>query len=213
LKSIASKLHGHLVKQGEIPQSPGYQSIISMIALDITKKGERRRQRNIEIKKLQTILNNLEDKKTYLIGQGQSYRTYLEGCMKYMAEKKGKKKFVFPFTKQYFHMRSLQRNDLVPKHGSFKYTAKTLHDRGIIMDLTDVPKKLYANITIILSMDAADIITVEGYFPLMPIPELRVDLTYGELLQKQYEGQSTMKVLDGVATVNVNLLIYLINKK
>ncbi|KAL7327445.1 iqgap-related protein [Mucor circinelloides] len=214
LKSFASSLHNHLMKHGIIPESPGYQSIINMIAVDITKKGERRKLRNTEIKKLQNILQHLDEKKQFLISQGTSYKEYLDGCMKNMAERRGKKqKFVFPFTRQYFHMKNLQRRNLVPKFGSYKYSAKTLYDRGIILDLAGVSKKLYARITIILSMDRAGIITFEGYFPLLNTQDLHVDVQYEDLLQTQYEGVQTMKVLDGMATVNVNLLIYLINKK
>jgi hypothetical protein len=215
LKSFASKLHAYLMQNGIIPQSPGYQSIINMIAVDITKKGERRKLRNAEIKKLQNILAHLDEKRTWLVGQGQSYKAYLDGCMKNMAEKRrGKsKKIVFPFTKQYFHIKHLKSRGLVPQFGSFKYSAKTLYDRGIILDLAGVSKKLYARITIILSMDRAGIITFEGYFPLLNTQDLHVDVQYEELLQTQYEGVQTMKVLDGMATVNVNLLIYLINKK
>ncbi|GAA5802110.1 hypothetical protein HPULCUR_007571 [Helicostylum pulchrum] len=214
LKSFASKLHAYLLQHHVIPESPGYQSIINMIAVDITKKGERRKLRNAEIKKLQNILLHLDEKRQFLVGQGTSYKEYLDGCMNNMAERRGKKqKFVFPFTKQYFHMKNLKSHGLVPQFGSFKYSAKTLYDRGIILDLSGVSKKLYTRITLILSMDRAGIITFEGYFPLMNTQDLRVDVHYEELLQTQYEGVQTMKVLDGMATVNVNLLIYLINKK
>lgn len=214
LKSFASKLHAYLLQHHVIPESPGYQSIINMIAVDITKKGERRKLRNAEIKKLQNILLHLDEKRQFLVGQGTSYKEYLDGCMNNMAERRGKKqKFVFPFTKQYFHMKNLKSHGLVPQFGSFKYSAKTLFDRGIILDLSGVSKKLYTRITLILSMDRAGIITFEGYFPLMNTQDLRVDVHYEELLQTQYEGVQTMKVLDGMATVNVNLLIYLINKK
>ncbi|RCI02487.1 hypothetical protein CU098_008645 [Rhizopus stolonifer] len=214
LKSFAFSLHNHLMKHGIIPESPGYQSIINMIAVDITKKGERRKQRNTEIKKLQNILLHLDEKRQFLIGQGESYKEYLDGCMKNMAERRGKKqKFVFPFTRQYFHMKNLQRRGLVPQFGSFKYSAKTLYDRGIILDIAGVSKKLYSRITLILSMDRAGIVTFEGYFPLLNTQDLHVDVHYEDLLQTQYEGVQTMKVLDGIATVNVNLLIYLINKK
>jgi Ras GTPase-activating-like protein IQGAP2/3 len=202
------------MQHGVIPESPGYQSIINMIAVDITKKGERRKLRNAEIKKLQTILYHLEEKRNFLTSQGDSYKEYLDSCMKNMAEKRGKKqKFVFPFTRQYFHIKNLQKRGLVPKFGSFKYSAKTLYDRGIILDLAGVSNKMYSRITIILSMDRAGIVTFEGYFPLLNTQDLHVDVHYEDLLQTQYEGVQTMKVLDGMATVNVNLLIYLINKK
>ncbi|KAI9252676.1 hypothetical protein BY458DRAFT_522733 [Sporodiniella umbellata] len=214
LKSFATRLHAYLMQHGVVSESSGYQSIINMIATDITKKGERRKLRNAEIKKLKTILYHLEEKKNFLVGQGDSYKEYLDSCMKNMAEKRGKKqKFVLPFTRQYFHIKNLQKRGLVPKFGSFKYSAKTLYDRGIIVNLAGVSSKMYSRITIILSMDRPGIITFEGYFPLLNTQDLHVDVHYEDLLQTQFEGVHTMKVLDGMATVNVNLLIYLINKK
>ncbi|KAI8983755.1 hypothetical protein BDB01DRAFT_850417 [Pilobolus umbonatus] len=214
LKSFATKLHGFLMENGVIPRSPGYQSIINMIALDITKKGERRKSRNAEIERLKTIFMHLEEKAEYLKSQGASYKQYLDSSMNHMAEKKGKRqKFVLPFTTQYYHMKHLQKKGCVPKFGSFIYSAKALYDRQIIVDLADVPKKLYSRITIILSMGRANIITFEACFPLLSGQNLHVDVLYEDLLQTQYEGIQTMKVFDGMAKVNVNLLIYLINKK
>jgi Ras GTPase-activating-like protein IQGAP2/3 len=201
------------MKHGIIPESPGYQSIINMIAVDITKKGERRKLRNAEIQKLQGILANLQEKHEFLLGQYTAFKKYWDSSIENMAKKRGeKKRFVLPFTRQYFHMKNLQKRGLVPKYSSFKYSAKDLYERGIIVDLVGVDKKLYSKIMITLSMDCPGVIAFEANFP-MTNTHLHVDVQYEDLLNAQYEGVSKKEVLEGMAVVNVNLLLYLINKK
>jgi Ras GTPase-activating-like protein IQGAP2/3 len=185
-----------------------------MIARDITGKNSRRLQRDKELERLKQTLSHLKEKRQYLLDQGNQYEGYLNSCMTAMATKKGKKsKFIFPFTRQYFHIRGLQKLGLVPKFGSYKYTAKQLYERGILLELMGISKKHYDSIPIILSMDQAGIITIEGSYSGWPMSSVQVDMRYEELLQTQFEGVQTMTVLDGMAKVNVNLIIYLINKK
>lgn len=204
----------HLERCKVIANNNAYQDVINMIARDITGKNTRRLQRDRELARMKLTLNHLKEKKDYLLEQGNSYEGYLNSCMTAMATKRGKKqKFIFPFTRQYFHMRGLQKLGLVPKFGSYKYTAKQLFERNVILELMGIPKRHYDRIPIILSMDQAGIITIEGSYSGWPMSSVQVDLRYEELLQTQFEGVQTVTVLDGMAKVNVNLLIYLINKK
>ncbi|CEP08000.1 hypothetical protein [Parasitella parasitica] len=214
LKSIANRLVVHLERCKVIANNNAYQDVITMIAQDITGKNTRRMQRDREMARMKLTLSHLQEKRDYLLDQGNSYEGYLNSCMTAMATKKGKKqKFIFPFTRQYFHMRGLQKLGLVPKFGSYKYTAKQLHERKVLLELMDIPKRHYDRIPIILSMDQAGIITIEGSYSGWPMSSVQVDMRYEELLQTQFEGVQTVTVLDGMAKVNVNLLIYLINKK
>ncbi|KAL9554811.1 hypothetical protein PS6_003200 [Mucor atramentarius] len=214
LKSIANRLVVHLERCKVIANNNAYQDVINMIARDITGKNTRRMQRDRELARMKLTLSHLQEKRDYLLEQGNSYEGYLNSCMTAMATKKGKKqKFIFPFTRQYFHMRGLQKLGLVPKFGSYKYTAKQLYERKVLLELMDIPKRHYDRIPIILSMDQAGIITIEGSYSGWPMSSVQVDMRYEELLQTQFEGVQTVTVLDGMAKVNVNLLIYLINKK
>ncbi|KAI8639558.1 hypothetical protein BD408DRAFT_371421 [Parasitella parasitica] len=214
LKSIANRLVVHLERCKVIANNNAYQDVINMIARDITGKNTRRTQRDRELARMKLTLSHLREKRDYLLDQGNSYEGYLNSCMTAMATKKGKKqKFIFPFTRQYFHIRGLQKLGLVPKFGSYKYTAKQLHERNVLLELMDIPKRHYDRIPIILSMDQAGIITIEGSYSGWPMSSVQVDMRYEELLQTQFEGVKTAIVLDGMAKVNVNLLIYLINKK
>ncbi|KAL0089256.1 hypothetical protein F4703DRAFT_1903770 [Phycomyces blakesleeanus] len=214
LKTIAHRLVMHLEKCRVISDTNDFQDMINMIAQAITGKNSQRKQRDREIGKLTNSLEHLQVKKQYIADQRKQYDDYLQVCMNSMASKRGKRhKFMLPFTRQYFHIKRLEKQGLVPRYGSYKYTARQLHDRGIIVELSGIDKKHYDRIPIILSMDQAGIITIGGSYSGWGISSVQVDMRYESLLQTQFEGVQTMKVLDGFAKVNVNLLIYLINKK
>ncbi|KAI9469833.1 MAG: Rho GTPase activation protein [Benjaminiella poitrasii] len=212
LKEIARRLVENLKRHHVIGE---YQDIITMIARDITDKHFRRLQRNQELMRLTTTLGHLEEKHAYLLDQYNSYETYLNGCMTALAARRGhrKPKLLMPFTRQYFHKRRLQKRGIMPKFGSYNYTAKQLYDRNVLLEVDDVPKRSYDRISIVLSMNEVGIIMIEGNYADWPLSTVQMDMRYEDLLQTQYEGYQTMTVLDGLAKVNVNLLIYLINKK
>ncbi|KAI8391606.1 RasGAP C-terminus-domain-containing protein [Radiomyces spectabilis] len=214
LKSIAQKLVIHLERLDVIPQSRHHQEMINMIAQDITGKNRRRVQRDREISRIRLTLHHLEKKHQYLLVQGNQYEDYLMSCMTAMATKRGQKqRMVLPFSRQYFHLRGLQKQGMVPKFGSYKYTAKELYDRGVLVELSGIDRKHYDRISMVFSMDQAGIITIEGTYSGWSLSSLQVDVRYEELLQTQFEGIQYIQVLDDMAKANVNLLIYLINKK
>ncbi|KAL0091623.1 Rho GTPase activation protein [Phycomyces blakesleeanus] len=214
LKNIAKGFIDLLEKSGAFETNDTCQELINMIANDITNKNSRRAKRDEQIQTMRRTLDCLVKKQQYLRDQGAQYEGYLNGCLTAMAVKRGKKsRFVFPFTRQYFHIRGLQRQGLVPKYGSYKYTAKQLYDRGIIVSLGDIPEKHFERVPIILSMDRAGIVVIEGSYSAWGIHSVQVDMRYEDLLQAQYDGVQTTSVLDGAGLVNVNLLIHLINKK
>ncbi|KAM3578882.1 iqgap-related protein [Umbelopsis sp. WA50703] len=214
LKTITVKLVLNLERCGVISAGNNYQDLIKMIAKDITNKNTRRKIRQGEIQRLQQTLANLQEKTVYLKEQQKHYEGYLDSCMANMVSKRGKKnKFVLPFTRQYFHLRDLQRSGKVPKFGSYKYTAKQLYDRRILLELTNISPKQYDRIPLVISMDQVGIITIEGSYAGWGIASMSVELRFEELLQTQFNGIQTMTLMDGMAKVNVNLLIWLINRK
>ncbi|KAL1936301.1 hypothetical protein VTP01DRAFT_435 [Rhizomucor pusillus] len=214
LKKITNRVLSYLTGVHLIPADDNYQHIINMIARDITGKNTRRSMRDAEISRVRLTLVYLKQKQQYLTEQREQYEGYLTQCMTKMANKRGQRpRYGLPFTRQYFHVKRLKKQGLEPKFGSFKYTAKQLHERGILLDIENISPKLFDKISIILSMDQVGIVTIEGSYSKWSIQSVQVDMRYEELLQTQFEGVQTMKVLDGMVKVNVNLLIYLINKK
>ncbi|KAI8068711.1 hypothetical protein BC940DRAFT_346392 [Gongronella butleri] len=215
LKTITYRLVTHLAKFDEqITPDDRYQGVLNMIVEDITGKNTRRQQREKEITKLEGTLGNLQAKHAYLSEQRKTYEHYLRQSMDTMAKKRGRKqRFVWPFSRQYLHMRHLEKQGKVPTFGSFKYSAKQLFDRGVILSLEGVQRRHYDRITITLSMDQSGIINFQGSYDNWSTTALYMDVQYEQLLQTQFEGIQTMTLLDGMMKVNVNLLIFMINKK
>ncbi|KAI8581736.1 hypothetical protein K450DRAFT_230913 [Umbelopsis ramanniana AG] len=214
LKTITVKLVLNLERCGVISSGNNYQDLIKMIAKDITNKNTRRKIRQGEIQRLQQTLTHLQEKTAYLEEQKGNFEKYIDNCMQNQMNKRGKKnKFVMPFTRQYFHIRQLQKDGRVPKFGSYKYTAKQLYDRRILLELTDISPKQYDRIPLVISMNEVGIIEIKGSYAGWGIASMAVELRFEELLQTQFNGIQTMTVLDGMAKINVNLLIWLINRK
>ncbi|KAI9264308.1 hypothetical protein BDA99DRAFT_508960 [Phascolomyces articulosus] len=214
LKVVTSRLLLYLSQSGVLSADGGYQQIINMIARDITGKNQRRMQRDGELNRVRQTLVHVKSKQNYLIEQRNKYEDYLNICMQNLAMKRGERpRYGLPFTRQYFHVRRLRKAGCEPKFGSYKYSGKQLYERGILMDVNKLEPKDYDKISIILSMDQVNIISIEGTYARWGIPSLQVDMPYENLLKTQFEGAQTMDVLDGMVKVNVNLLIYLINKK
>lgn len=231
LKQLTHRLLLHLERCNVISADDGYQSMINMIAHDISEKNHMRRQREHELERMKTILVHLNQKRDYLLDQSNRYEDYFNGCMESMANKKNKKGSSYKpslsslsllFSSQYFHIRSLQKSGIpVPQFGSYKYTAKQLYDRGILVnvDFIGITKKNYDRIAMVFSMDQPGIIHIVAgldgskYLPAPSSMVVAVDLKYEELLQIQYEGSQIISLLDDSVKVNLNLLIYFINKK
>ncbi|KAG0237507.1 hypothetical protein BGW42_000717 [Actinomortierella wolfii] len=205
-----------LESTGKVTRKNGYQDMINAIAIDIRTKHRRRIQRQQELATTRQTLVHLEEKKEYLENQIKSYHDYIESCMNNITNKKGKKqRFLMPFTKQYFHIRNLQRHGKVPQFGSFKYTAQRLFEKGVLLDIDGVSPKQYNQITLTISCDEPGIFVVlaEASMLLVRLPVSSIELRLEDLLQCQFNNIQIMTLFDGIAKVNVNLMLFLINKK
>jgi len=135
--------------------------------------------------------------------------------MNTMQRGKGKKRFVMPFTKQYFHMRDLQKSGMTPQFGSFKYGAQDLYDKGILLSIDQFSPRQFDKIDIIISSNQVGVFTVEVFNNALGITNRLAsqDLRMEDLLQAQFENRASLSLFNGLAKVNVNLLLYQINKK
>ncbi|KAG9596827.1 putative ras GTPase activating protein, partial [Aureobasidium melanogenum] len=115
-----------LEQQGKVNRHNQYQDLLNAIAIDIRTKHRRRVQRTRELDGVRATLTQLDSKASYLDEQLQSYNDYIEQAMITLQNKKGKKRFLLPFTKQYNHERELARSGRTPKFGSYKYSARSL---------------------------------------------------------------------------------------
>lgn len=128
-------------------------------------------------------LAHLNEKAQYLESQLQSYNDYIEQAMVTLQTKKGKKKAILPFTRQYFHMRELQRSGRVPKFGSYKYTARGLADKGVLVKLDGFPEKRWDRVNFTISSDEVGVFFVEASNGSMMIPGASAQVLLDDLLQ------------------------------
>lgn len=120
-----------------------------------------------------------------------------------------------PFMKQYFHLRELQKTGVSPKFDSYRYSAQGLYDKGILLSIDQFSPRQFDRIDFVISSNQVGVFTLEvhnlnmGTSSLMASADLRMD----DLLHAQFEDKVTLALFDGMAKMNLNLLLYQINKK
>ncbi|KAK9248883.1 hypothetical protein V1506DRAFT_528056 [Lipomyces tetrasporus] len=213
LKVIALEKVIELENLGKITRKNHFQDLLNSIATDIRTKRNRRIRRQKELESVTQTVGHLADKEQYLRTQLRSYNDYIEQAMSTLQAKKGKRKAILPFTKQYFHMRELQKTGRVPKFGSFKYSASKLFEKGVLTEVVGFIDKQYDKIDFTISSDQVGVFFVEASQGSIALPAGSVELTLDELLDKQYNNQQYLKLFDDMAIFNTNILLHLIFKK
>ncbi|KAI9093128.1 hypothetical protein DFS34DRAFT_631683 [Phlyctochytrium arcticum] len=211
LKRRALEIMARLEAEGEVSKSNQYQDMLNSIAKDMLTKSRRRSRRRKELESLRNTLKNLEEKAVYLDDQKKSYHDYISTCMAQLRTKQHKGKRPLPFTRQYAHQRALQKSGKVPKFGSYKYTAAELYKKGVLLSIDDVSSSRYGQVTLTISSDEAGVFLVEAAFFGVTMKE-KCELQLEDLLAAQYNNETVMTLMEG-AKVNLNLLIFLLNKK
>ncbi|KUI70913.1 Ras GTPase-activating-like protein rng2 [Cytospora mali] len=202
-----------LEKMGRITKHNFYQDVLNAIALDIRTKSRRRVQRQRELEGVRLTLGNLHEKAKYLEQQRKSYDDYIEQAMSTLQKNKGKKKFLLPFTRQYNHQRELERSGRVPKFGSYKYSARQLMDKGVLVRWTGTADRDWDKINLTISCDQVGVFAIEGSRGHIQIPGANALVPIEDLLQAQFESQQFITLFEGNLRLNVNLLLHLLYKK
>jgi Ras GTPase-activating-like protein IQGAP2/3 len=109
----------------------------------------------------------------------------------------------------------LQKSGKTPQFGSFKYSAKTLYEKGILLSIDSFSPRQFDKIDIIISSNKAGIFTMEVYNNTLGITNrlASADLRMEDLLQAQFENQASLALFSGMVMVNLQLFLYQINKK
>ncbi|KAI9846817.1 MAG: hypothetical protein M1838_001140 [Thelocarpon superellum] len=198
---------------GRLSRHNHYQDLLNAIAIDIRTKHRRRIQRQRELEGVRMTLANLDEKTVWLEQQLQSYNDYIEQAMVTLQNKKGKKRFLLPFTKQYNHERELQRSGRVPKFGSFKYSARTLADKGVLVSYEGYGERSWDKINLTISSDKVGIFFLEGSMGSIQIPGASAQVPLDDLLQAQFNNHTVMALFEGQMKLNVNLFLHLLFRK
>ncbi|KAM3500225.1 hypothetical protein MY10362_006587 [Beauveria mimosiformis] len=211
LKRTALENVMRLEQMGRISKHNNYQDILNAIASDIRSKSRRRVQRQRELEGVNLTLGNLHEKANYLEQQRKSYDDYIEQAMMTLQNKKGKKRFLMPFTKQYNHQRELERSGKVPKFGSYMYSARALSDKGVLVAWKGMSD--YDKINVTISCDQVGVFVIEGTRGHIQMPGASAVVNIEDLLQAQFEAHQFMHLFEGNLKLNVNLLLHLVYKK
>ncbi|KFQ91122.1 Ras GTPase-activating-like IQGAP3, partial [Nipponia nippon] len=177
---------------GLVDSAHQYQELIKELAKDIRNQRRYRQHRKGELLKLRQTLQGLNAKTLFYEEQIDYYNQYIKTCLDNLAASNkvtGKNK----------------------KLQSLHYTAARLFEKGVLLEIEDLPLSQFRNVIFdIIPCEESGRFQVKAKF--MGVDMERFQLHYQDLLQLQYEGVAVMKMFDK-AKVNVNLLIFLLNKK
>ncbi|KAF4622679.1 hypothetical protein G7Y89_g14348 [Cudoniella acicularis] len=196
LKRTALENIMRLEQSGRISRHNFYQDILNAIALDIRTKSRRRVQRQRELEGVRMTLANLSEKAEWLESQRKSYDNYIEQSMVTL-QKKGKKRFLMPFTKQYNHERELERSGRKPKFGSFKYSARTLSEKGVLVSWKGYNDREWEKINLTISCDEVGVFFIEGSKGSIQIPGASAQVPMDSLLAAQFANHQYMDLFEG----------------
>jgi Ras GTPase-activating-like protein IQGAP2/3 len=207
--------------QYRVSRQHNYQEVLNALAADIRSKHRRRLERQRESDATRQTLAGLDKKATYLEEQLTSYNDYIEQCLKTLANKKtGHKAFRLPFTKQWNHERELEKAGRQPKFGSYKYSARQLADKGVLLQWHAYPMDNWSNLNVVVSSDEVGVFHFEASSGSMMLPGASANILLDDLLQAQYDNRNTIGIFeDGAggseagAKLAVNLLLHLVFKK
>ena len=120
-----------------------------------------------------------------------------------------------PFTKQYFHLRDLQKSGKTPQFGSFKYSAQDLYERGILLSIDQYSPRQFDKIDLVISSNQLGVFAIEMFNNTLGITNrmATADVRLEDLLQAQYQDRASLSLFNGLVKFNLNLFLYQINKK
>ncbi|NXN71472.1 IQGA1 protein, partial [Himantopus himantopus] len=188
-----------LAELGTVNAKNKYQELINDIAKDIRNQRRYRQRRKAELVKLQQTYSALNSKATFYGEQVDYYKSYIKTCLDNLASK-GK------VSKKPREMKGKNSKKI-----SLKYTAARLHEKGVLLEIEDLQANQFKNVIFEIS-PTEEVGDFEVKAKFMGVQMETFMLHYQDLLQLQYEGVAVMKLFDR-AKVNVNLLIFLLNKK
>uniref|UniRef100_A0A8D2ALQ1 IQ motif containing GTPase activating protein 3 n=1 Tax=Sciurus vulgaris TaxID=55149 RepID=A0A8D2ALQ1_SCIVU len=170
---------------GLVSASNGYQGLVDELAKDIRNQRRHRQRRKAELVKLQATFQALSTKTTFYEEQGDYYNQYIRAHAPFL------------------HLEGATDG----KIGLWMSHTATQDEVPV---LNPVPNSFRNVIFDITPGDEAGMFEVNAKF--LGVDMERFQLHYQDLLQLQYEGVAVMKLFNK-AKVNVNLLIFLLNKK
>ncbi|XP_063433642.1 ras GTPase-activating-like protein IQGAP1 [Mytilus trossulus] len=186
-----------------VTRKNNYQDIINMIAQDIRNQRRYRNQRKQELMKIKQTLKGLQEKRKFYESQIDYYNRYVKTCIDNLQKKSNYRKSRGLF----------KRGDADDKehHEKLKYSGAKLYEKGIVLEIEGLPTNQFKNVQFeITGTKDPGVFDVNAKF--MGVEMDKVELIFQDLLQLQYEGVAVIEMFNR-AKINVNLLIFLVNRK
>nr|XP_014341937.1 PREDICTED: ras GTPase-activating-like protein IQGAP2 [Latimeria chalumnae] len=193
-----------LEQAGLVSSANKYQEIINEIAKDIRNHRRYRQRRKAELVKLQQTLSALNSKTSFFEEQIDYYNTYIKTCLDNLTRKNSRRSIKVDGKGE-------EKGSKKSKQSSLKYTAARLHEKGVVLEIEGLQTNQFKNVMFDIA-PSEEVGDFEIKAKFMGVEMEKVQLHFQDLLQLQYEGVAVMKIFDK-AKVNVNLLIFLLNKK
>ncbi|CAB3386555.1 Hypothetical predicted protein [Cloeon dipterum] len=191
-----------LEQQGLVSSENHFQDMLTAVAKDICNRGQYCQARRKELSLLKTAIQSLEEKTIWYQKQVEFYIKYIETCLASMDS--GKRRV---------HQLRLsgQHPGKAKTQKVLKYSAAQLHAKGVLQQMQGLTQSQFKSVQFEISAtESVGVFHVKGCFMGSPMDSVEIDIQ--DLLQLQYEGRAIMDMF-GKAKVNVNLLLYLLNKK
>lgn len=108
------------------------------------------------------------------------------------------------------HERKLERSGKSYRFGSYKYSAETLYNRGILLSVEQYSPRQFDKVSLTFSSDRVGVFEVTADFSGKQVA--RIDLKLSDLLESQFAGKRTVDI-GQVAKLNLDLVVELVNRK
>ncbi|KAJ8380391.1 hypothetical protein SKAU_G00011690 [Synaphobranchus kaupii] len=194
-----------LEQAGRVSSQNKYQDVINDISKDIRYQRRYRQRRKAELVKLQQTLRALNSKTAFYQDQINYYDTYIKTCLDNLNRKNARRSIKLDSKGEEKGSKKSKQQQ------SLKYNAARLHEKGVILEIEGLQTNQFKNVMFEIS-PSEEVGDFEVKAKFMGVEMEKVPLHFQDLLQLQYEGVAVMKMFDK-AKVNVNLLIFLLNKK
>lgn len=194
LKETQEKIKENTLKLEElgiIIKSENYETLVMLVAKEIRNRRLYRKNRRFDLLRMRSALDNLNAKDKYLDEQKDYYQQYIQACVANLNTSKKSK--------------SSKNKKIV------KYNAAELYKQGVVLEVEGLPTHKFKNVQFeICTTEVPGTFLISAKLYGVSIDSMQ--LVFQDLLQLQYENVSVISMFDR-AKINVNLLIYTINKK
>jgi Ras GTPase-activating-like protein IQGAP2/3 len=180
-----------LEKNGMVSKANSYKKIMDDIHKDVASKTEMRGKLEKELTTLKNTMDKLKEKKDYLEKQLNEYNGYVKACLEQSVVKK-------------------KASSKKKKLSTLKYTCAQLIKKGVIVEI-DIPSSQHSSVSLELGeTDQVGTYEAQIYFAAISVEKIKLEID--DLLEKQYNGEYFVYLLDRRCKLRINLLIHILNK-